>query len=144
MPDIQRADPLARRRALLIISIAAVIGAVGVLLLERYRPRLEQLFADKAHVLLTHPEIVAAIFFVLMLPVYVATVYLWRLGATIVASRRFPAPGQPVVRDTVILSDRRAVYRGRVIQTVALVLLLAGLALPAVIWYIFWSLTRAS
>jgi hypothetical protein len=75
--------------------------------------------------------------------VYVATVYLWRFGATIVASRRFPPPDKPVVRDTVIVSGRMAVYRGRLIQALALILLLAGLTLPAVVWYIFWSLARA-
>jgi hypothetical protein len=143
MPDIQKADPVARHTALLIISVAALIGVAGVLLLEHYRPKLEQLLEDNAHVLLAHPEMVAAALLGLMLPVYVAAIYLWRHGTVIVASERFPPPGQPVVRDTVIVSGRMAVYRGRIIQALALVLLLAGLSLPAVIWYIFWSLARA-
>ena len=87
---------------------------------------------------------VAAAFLGLMLPVYVAAIFLWRHGTVIVASRRFPPPGQPVVRDTVIVAGRMAMYRGRTIQALALVLLLAGLSLPAVIWYIFWSLGRAA
>ena len=43
-----------------------------------------------------------------------------------------------------ILSGHVAEYRGRIIQALVLVLLLAGLSRPAVIGYIFWSLGRAA
>jgi ABC-type dipeptide/oligopeptide/nickel transport system permease subunit len=120
MPDIQKADPVARHRALLIMSVAALIGVAVVLLLEHYRPKLEQLLEDNAEVLLARPEIIAAAFLALMLPMYVAAIHLWRHGTVIVASQRFPPPGQPVVRDTAILAGRMAVYRGRIIQALAL------------------------
>jgi hypothetical protein len=144
MPDIQKADAIARRRACVTISIAAIVATAGVLLLEHYRPKLERLLEDKADFLLAHPEMIAAAFLVLMLPMYAGMFYLWRLGTATVAAERFPPPGKPVVRDTVILSGHIAVYRGRIIQALVLVLLLAGLSLPAVIWYIFWSLGRAA
>lgn len=144
MPDIQKADAIARRRGFLIISVAAVIAATGVLLLEHYRPKLEQLLTAHADFLLAHPELIAAAFLVLMLPIYAAAFCLWRLGVTTVASERFPPPGKPVVRDTVILSGSMAVFRGRIIQALALFLLLAGLSLPLVTWYLFWSLGRAA
>lgn len=144
MPDIQKADPMARRRAFLILSVAAVIGAAGVLLFERYRAKLERLIEDHADVLLAHPAVAAAALVVLTLPLYAATIALWRLGAAVVTAQRFPPPGQPVVRNTVVLRGWKAVYRGRVIQVLASVLLLAGLSLPLVVWYILWSLGRAA
>ena len=144
MPEIQKADPVARKRSMLIFSFAALIGTGLVFLFERYRTALEQFFENNVDFLLKYPETIAAVFFLLMVPMSIAMIYLWRTGATIVSSRRFPPPGKPVVRDTLILSGTKAVYRGRIIQVLSLIVLSLCAALPLVFWYLFWSLTHSA
>lgn len=70
-----------------------MIGVALVAVVEYYRPKLDKLFEHYADFLIAHSEVVGAVFFLFMTPVYVATIYLWRFGASIVAARRFPLPG---------------------------------------------------
>ncbi len=143
MPDIEKADPKARRRAIAIVAGAVLIGGVTVYLLEKNRPRLAAWFEERVEFWLAHPEVIAFGCFVLMLPVIGVAIYLWRFGATVVAAKRFPPPGIRVVRDTVILLDARAIYRGRLMQVLSVLLLVSSVSFPVVVWYVLRLLGNA-
>jgi hypothetical protein len=141
MREIQKADPKARRRAVILFSVAAIIGLGCILLLERYRGDLENYFVRHSDYLLAHPELPAFGLFILMLPIYFFALYLWRFGSSVVREQRFPPAGLAVTRDTPVLSGSAGVRRGRVIQALALLLCGCGLALPLVLWYAFSMLS---
>lgn len=143
MPDIEKADPKARRRAIAIVAAAALVGGMAVYLLDKNRPQLAAWFEERTEFWLAHPEVIAFGCFVLMLPIIGIAIYLWRFGATIVAAKRFPPPGIPVVRDTVILLDARAIYRGRLMQALSVLLLVSSVSLPVAIWYVLRLLGNA-
>jgi len=65
---------------------------------------------------------------VLMSPLLGLSIYLMVLGQRIVRARRFPLPGMAVSRDTPVVRDAAAVARGRLLQAMAGVLLIMGLA----------------
>lgn len=140
MPDIQKADLKTRRHAIAIVAAAALIGGVVVYLLEKNRPQLAAWFEERVEFWLAHPEVIAFGCFVLMLPVIGIAIYLWRFGAAVVAAKRFPPPGIAVVRDTVILVGAKATYRGRMMQILAVLLLVLSVSFPVLFWYMFWSL----
>ncbi len=48
-----------------------------------------------------------------------------------------PPPGYSVVKDTIVLSGLKAIRMGRLVQFISLVLLLAGAAIPGILWYVF-------
>jgi ABC-type dipeptide/oligopeptide/nickel transport system permease subunit len=144
MPEIQKADPAARRRSLLMISIAAIIGVTVVVLFEQYRSQLEDLLERNVDFLIAHPELIAIIVLALMIPIIAAAFYLWYFGTSIILAKRFPPPGVAVARDTLILSGTKAINRGRVMQVLAVSLLVACLAFPVAMWYLLWTLGRTS
>lgn len=53
-------------------------------------------------------------------PLFAFAAYLWWLGGKVVLAQAFPPPGMRVVRDTPILTGRRAVSRGRLLKVLAL------------------------
>jgi hypothetical protein len=143
MPEIQKADLNARRKAILIVLVGAVIGSALVMTVQLNRSRIGTwLFAHRGY-FLEHPEVVALFFFVLMFPVLASAAYQWRFAARTIAARRFPPPGAQVVRNTTVLSGETAVTRGRLLQALAGILALIGLLMPAAIWYILRGIAAA-
>jgi hypothetical protein len=60
--------------------------------------------------------------------------YLWRLGARIIRTGRFPAPGVAVARDTVVLRGGEARRRGWAAQLLAAILALGAGGLAVILW----------
>ena len=132
MREIQRADPVLRRRALVVLAVA-IVG--GVLLQVTLGRRLEE------HAGVAGPQERAAV--VRALVVGVTTVgglllvtggSLWRTGMRTRASRVFPPPGVRVVRDTVVLRDVAAARRGLTMQLLAVALVLCVACLAVMTW----------
>ena len=48
-----------------------------------------------------------------------------------------PPPGYSVVKDKIVLYGLKAIRMGRLVQFISLVLLLAGAAIPVILWYVF-------
>lgn len=144
MREIQKADHDARRRAFILVGIAAVIGMGAILLLESYKGEIEDYLERNVDYFLAHPEIPALGFCILILPIYIFAIYLWRLGSSVVREQRFPPPGLRVIRDTPVLSGVAGVRRGRIMQGLALLLFSCGVALPLIIWYTFSMLTNGT
>lgn len=138
MTDIQRADPAARRKAIIIIIVSGIVGSLLILAFESYQARLyDWILSDhgrSAH-RLKILIILAAAFGAI--PLFSLSIYLWSLGCKVSNSQRFPLPGQRVIRDTPILDGQATMTRVRVLKTLAVLLAGAGVMLCFVFWRIF-------
>ncbi len=142
-PEIQRADPVAQRHELVLVAAALAVGLGLLAVLATARPTLERWLTENAELLAARPGLVAAAALVLVLPLCAFAVYLWRLGARVTATGRFPPPDTWVLRDTRVLAGAPARRRGRIIQILATLLLGTSLAVPATVWYAFQLLGRS-
>ena len=137
MSDIQRADPRARRAALLILVSATVAGGLILAIVTARRSDLEawvlQDVTGRARVLAWGLTVLTAG------PLAGMAVYYWRLGGRVVRARRFPLPGARVVRDTPVLIGDAARQRGRLAQICAV-----GFGAAGVLFVVFfWRLISA-
>ena len=143
MPTIQKADPIVRRRTIVVALVAVVLGCVLLLALDTYRPEYETWLRTKTDWISSHPGTIALIVFAGSLPIIVFALYLWRVGADTVRCERFPPPKLSVVRDTLVLSGNAAVRRGRGIQATAVLLIVLCCASALVFWWVLRRLFDA-
>lgn len=114
MHEIQKADPRARRWAVLFVSCGILAGLVVIWLAEWGGPALEAwLNRDPEHVGSRLGLAVALLALAVALPVLGVAGYFWRLGDKIRRTDRFPAPGTLVMRDTMVLRGAPAPPRTR-------------------------------
>ena len=140
MTNIQPADAKARRSAIWLLVILSVAGAAVIVTLEHFRGDLVGWVEANAEFLVQNPVVVFAVVATLMSPLFVAGIYVLRLGQGAVRAQRFPPPGLALIRDTPILEGIQGVRRGRMIQSLALLLLASATAIPFIFWYLFRSL----
>jgi len=141
MSKIQKADPLARRKAIWVVLVATILGVVAIMAFESFQAHFQSWLEGKIHFLLENTIVVFTISLVIVSPVLGAGTYLLLLGNRTVRAQKFPPPGYAVARDTLVLEGSKGVQRGRVIQLLSLMLLCSAAAIPFIIWYIFLSLT---
>ncbi|MGB5623874.1 MAG: hypothetical protein WBN65_15385 [Gammaproteobacteria bacterium] len=138
MSAIQKADPDARRRAVRLLVIATVLGALLIMIFERYGAALfEWLISDPGRA----PERLR-MFFLLCgalcaLPPLGLAAYLRSLARRIRKAEQYPLPGQSVLRDTPVLEGEPALGRARTLEHLAAALMSAALVLAFVWWRIF-------
>ncbi|MGH8718184.1 MAG: hypothetical protein ACREV0_04470 [Burkholderiales bacterium] len=126
MNNIQKADPQARRKAILLVACAAAIGAALIYMLERCVPLLaDWARGDPAGSRLG--SILAVVATLVSLPFLAFSVYLWRLGRGVNKALRFPPPDTKVLRDTPIITGGGALRRGRFFQIIAALLAFAAI-----------------
>jgi hypothetical protein len=139
-PEIDRADPSARRASLTLIVCGAVAGLAVLVAFARYWP------AIRAWVAADPPRRVRILLAVLIAatsgPVVAFSVYVWRLGARIVRAQRYPPPGLRLTRDVEVKSGEAAVRHGRLVQLCAYVLGAATLGFGVVLWRVAETLGR--
>jgi hypothetical protein len=137
MTEIRKADPAARRQALLFVILGALVGSLLIVGYERYSmPFRDWLLSepgDLSHRLRLGFFLAAAF---LSVPLLVFAVYLWSLGVKALRAREFPPPGYRVIRDTPVIGGHAAVLRGRGLKIVALCLGVASVLL----WLLLWRL----
>jgi hypothetical protein len=135
MRDLQRADPAARRQAVRFLVVGAVVGAVLIAGLERYRtPLQEWLLAEPDRAVARLRLVVLLLGISMSVPLCGLGAYLWSLGGKVVRARQFPPPGQRVVRDTPLLTGQAAESRGRLLKVFGICLGVAGPLLALVLW----------
>jgi hypothetical protein len=135
VPEVQSADPGARRRALVVVVLGTIVGSASITGFERIRPRLADWMSrhpEEALRWLTLAPLV--LFFGVTVPTLGIAIYSWRLAARVIATGRFPPPGFAVVRDTVVLKERAAIARGRLFQVLAAILAVAACLVPWFAW----------
>ena len=130
-PEIQRADPAARRRVL--AGFVAVVAActAGWFVLQRWLAGLRGLDAAQVQQALERALVFAS--WAAMLPAVVVAACLWRYGTRVCEAGRFPAPGARVIRDTPVVHGAPAQLRGTILKVLAafLALLATGTLVAA-------------
>ena len=139
MSQIQKADPEARRQALLAVIFGAAVGGLLIAGFAHFgEPFRAWLLSEPAETAGRARLALYVSALVLSVPLIAFAVYLWRLGARVLRAQQFPPPGFRVIRDTPVISGPPAMTRGQVIQVLALCLGLAA----ALLWLFFWWLAR--
>lgn len=143
--EIQRADPRARRKALVIVALTTCLGLALVPLVNGYFQALSGIAGgeprDAVRALTTALAAVGGMGVALALG---AAAWLARLCNRIRAEERFPPRGVAVLRDTPVLrggAARRRAFTGFVL---AGFLALSGVGLALVLWRLVAHLTRLS
>jgi hypothetical protein len=135
VPQIQKADPQARRRAVTLILVTAVVGAGLILLLRHYEPMLESwIMQDPAAAPGRIRLVLLGLVALAAVPLLAFAVYLWRFGDRIIRAQRFPPPGLGLVRDTAVIEGDEARRRGRLVQVLALCLGVVACGLAVMLW----------
>lgn len=136
---IQRADPAARRQAILVVIFGAAVGGLLIAGFDHFGESFrEWLSSEPAHTAERARLAMYLSALILSVPLIGLAVYLWLVGARVQRAQQFPPPGFRVIRDTAIVGGSAAVTRGQVIQVLALCLGLAA----ALMWLFFWWLAR--
>lgn len=132
MEEMQRADPKFRVRTLVAVLASAIAGGAVILLLRQER---ETLIAW----LTAYPSEASTVMLLLLglggcLPLLFAAIWTWRCGGRVLRENRFPPEGFKVIRDTPVLRGVAAHRRGKALQWIsALFLLAAGLLLSLLV-----------
>jgi hypothetical protein len=131
-PEIQEADPKARRIALAIVGGGALLGLVLLSVADRSRPQFEAWIRQDFQTRLRIT--IAAMTLLTTGPLLAFAGYFWRLGRQVVVAGRFPPGDLRMVRDVTVVTGEAAVRRGRYLQACGAFLGLAGLLLAFVLW----------
>ncbi len=137
-PQVVRADPAMRRKAVLIViagTVAAIVAiGYGLPWLERWVTDAivaGNIAARRAVCLGAGAAVIG-----LALVVAVSGVNMVRIGRRVTGAGRFPPPGLRVLRDTRVVAGRQAVIIGRLQATLGLVILGCAAALLGIGGYV--------
>lgn len=132
MREIEPAEPSARRRALVLVLIAALVGASLISSADQWSASLlAWLSSEPADRVRLAMSILA---FLIVVPLLVLCAYLWRVGSSVIGAQRFPPSGMRVVRDTIVVRGERAVLRGRLVRASAVVLAVGAALVLLALW----------
>jgi hypothetical protein len=138
-PQVVRADPEARRRALIAVAAFAAVGlAVIVWGLPAATDYLKRQPPAEALRLL---QLLALAAFVPMIPFGYFT---WRHGQRVLAGGQFPPPGTRVIVDMPVVTGREARARGVALKTMAVLLAALGAAGAVVVPLLLDRLVRGA
>ncbi len=135
MTAIRRADPAARRHAVLLVLVCALVGVLLIVSFERYRiPLRDWILADpetSAHRVKSVFLLVAAL---VLAPLLTLAGYLWSLGARVLRAEEFPPPGYRVIRDTPVITGEAAMSRGCHLKALAVGCGISSALLGVLLW----------
>jgi hypothetical protein len=122
--EVQKADPKARRLALVFMLIGMIIGALLILTVEPHQGTIrDRILSEPAGA----SDRIRLAFLVsgalLSTPLLLFAAYCWTLGAKVHRAQRFPPPHVRLIRDTPVAYGEEAEFHARVLQTLAVGLL---------------------
>jgi len=120
MTEIQRADPAARRRALVAAVVIALAGWAAFFVLQDWLAGLRGSDPMQVRRALEGAMIWGS--WVACLPVAALALWLWRAGVRVGRAGRYPPPGAQVIRDTPIVHGDAARLRAVALKLLAIVL----------------------
>lgn len=124
MPPIQKADPVARARALRFALVVLIVCfALLAWFLTNKDNLVNWLFAN-LDALVANSWIPWSFMLVVLSPVLVLGGWLVLTGRRVMQGKRFPPPGMAVTKDTEILTGEAAQRRARQYQVTGVVLVL--------------------
>lgn len=141
MPHVQKADPQARRKAIFSLIAGAVVGICLFFLLEFFVGNVNLWIETNAAFLVEHHYLSFIFMLLLVSPILWLSIYLIRFAGKIVKAARFPPPDTPVIRDIRVFEGKSAIVRGRLVQVLCWMILLAAAVIPLLVWYIFYSVS---
>lgn len=132
-PELIRADPAMRRKAILIVLAALVLGTIGIVW---GLPALESwVRADTFQGRVSRARVVCLTFGGIIVLLAAAVIgsgrRISRFGKAAVDLGRFPPPGMPVLRDSVAVTGRTATILGQAYRGIGIALAVLGAALLA-------------
>lgn len=135
MNEVQKADPEARRKAILVFIFAAALGGLLISGFDHIRePFREWLQSDPAETARRARLAISVSIFVFSAPLIAFSIYFWRFGAKVLRAQQFPPPAFRVIRDTPVVRGPAAVTRGHAIQVIAVCLGVGASVLCLFIW----------
>ena len=134
MAEIQRADPNARRRALMLYFLCAFVGLILIGAFSIYEETFLDWLERNFELIVTYriPVVLAAL--LLAAPLFLMSGHLWRYANRCIDAGRMPPPGYTVIRPTPVRIGDVAVRNARILQGLALLVALSGAALPVLLW----------
>jgi hypothetical protein len=140
MNELQRADSKARAKAVAIVVVGSLLGVAALALLQSQRDNLVTWMAKNP--LRMKVSILGGVVLFLLVPLLLASVWAWRLGTRVVDEQRFPPDRFQVVRDTVVFQGIQARRRGRILQGLGVMFVVAGGGILWVAWKLVALLQR--
>ena len=122
---------------MVVLLAAAAVGSALLLLFEHVQPDIQRALEDNLDYLRSNPLVPALVALALAAPLFGFGAFFWRYAGRVRAAARMPPPGEAVIRDTPVRTGSRAINAARLLQLLAMLLLISGLALPAMIWALF-------
>jgi len=105
MNEVRRADPAARRQAVIFVVFGTFAGVLLILGYERYRiPLRDWVLSDPGKFALRVKLVFLLSGAFLAAPLVAFAIYLWSFGASVLRAQQFPPPGYRVIRDTPIIA----------------------------------------
>jgi hypothetical protein len=141
MTELRRADPAARRQAVVFIVLGAFAGALLIFGFERYRiPFRDWVLSEPGKFALRVRLVFLFLGVFSAVPLVAFAIYLWSFAASVLRARQFPPPGYRVIRDTRIVFGQAATSRGRAFKMLALVLGVVAVLLCLHLWRLAWMI----
>jgi len=130
--EILKADPSARRKAILSCIVAVIFGIlILVWIVPSWFEYLNTLPKDQSISLAIN-----LIAFLSVIP-FSISLYFYRQGLKIIKSERCPPPGTKVIKDTPIIMGEKARWRGKVLIVISIIILVCGIFNATVVPYGF-------
>lgn len=132
MAELQKADPRARRTALVIVAAGAIVGIVLLATATALRPSFEAWVGEDVPSRLRLAMVTVSL--LAIVPPLWMSAYLWRLGGRAIRAERFPTADLHVIRNTSVLTGAAARRRGRWLQILAATLAGSVILLGVLLW----------
>jgi hypothetical protein len=138
--EIQKADPQARRKALVIVVLWTALGGLVIAGFTHFGDSLRDwILSDPAETPFRARLANCLVVALLAVPLVALAIYGWLIGARVLRAQRFPPPGLRVIHDTPVVSGPAAVTRGHALQVVAVCLGLTAAVLCLFFWWLAWT-----